>query len=208
LFTTVFHHYDVKHVGEIVVIKKVEAINKLLADQGAVVVQKKPELGNRPALYGYLPQAVFSAVNAVTSFDSTITFFEFIEKQAIAQAVVTINGVSHSQFGEAQIVISKKGNADKGSAIKGAVTDAIQKALALFGIGDQAYLGKLKDIFDGKVSQTEIDDDFETLKDAATKAAEIGLEKGRAWWRQNLAYIQVLTKEQREELVKILGAKK
>jgi hypothetical protein len=186
-------------------IKKVEAINKLLADQGAAVVQKKPGLGNRPALYGYLPQAVFSAVNIVTPFDSTITFFEFMEKQAIAQVVVTISGVSHSQFGEAQIVVSKAGNADKGSAAKGAVTDAIQKALALFGIGDQAYLGKLETVFNAKTSHLVLDGNFENLKKTAIDASNIGIEEGRAWWRQNLAHIQVLTKEQREELVKILA---
>jgi hypothetical protein len=186
-------------------IKKVEAINKLLADQGAAVVQKKPGLGNRPALYGYLPQAVFSAVNIVTPFDSTITFFEFMEKQAIAQVVVTISGVSHSQFGEAQIVVSKAGNADKGSAAKGAVTDAVQKALALFGIGDQAYLGKLETVFNAKTSHLVLDDNFENLKKTAIDASNIGIEEGRAWWRQNLAHIQVLTKEQREELVKILA---
>jgi hypothetical protein len=186
-------------------IKKVETINKILADQGAAVVQKKPGLGNRPALYGYLPQAVFSAVNTVISFDSTITFFEFMEKQAIVQVTVIIDGISHSQFGEAQIVVSKAGNADKGSAIKGAVTDAVQKALALFGIGDQAYLGKLETVFNAKTSHLVLDDNFENLKKTAIDASNIGIEEGRAWWRQNLAHIQVLTKEQREELVKILA---
>jgi hypothetical protein len=187
---------------------KVKAINKILADQGASAVQKKPGLGNRPALFGYLPQKVFSAVNAVVSFDSNVNYFEFIEKQAIAQVTVIIDETSHCQFGESQIVVTKSGFADKGSAIKGAVTDAIQKALALFGIGDQAYLGKLKDVFDGKVSQTETDDDFEALKADAFKASSIGIEEGRAWWRQHLNYIQALTKEQRGKLVEILGAKK
>lgn len=187
---------------------KVQEVNKILELQGAAVVQKKPGLGNRPALYGYLPQAVFSAVNAVISFDSTVTFFEFMEKQAIVQVVVTINGISHSQFGEAQIVVSKAGNADKGSAIKGAVTDAIQKALALFGIGDQAYLGKLKDIFDGKISKTKNDNNFEDLKVEATKTSSISIEEGRTWWRQNLVHIRVLSLDQRTELVEILGAKK
>lgn len=191
--------------------KKVQEINAILKAQGATVVQKKPGLGNRPALYGYLPQAVFSAVNAVISFSSTIEFFEFMEKQAIAQVVVTIDGESHSQFGEAQIVTSKAGNADRGSAIKGAVTDAMQKALALFGIGDQAYLGNLKAVFNTKTSHSVVDDEFELLKVQAMIAANVGIEEGRAWWRQNLSHVQTLSEEQRKELVEVLagpGAKK
>jgi hypothetical protein len=191
--------------------KKVQEINAILKAQGATVVQKKPGLGNRPALYGYLPQAVFSAVNAVISFSSTIEFFEFMEKQAIAQVVVTIDGESHSQFGEAQIVTSKAGNTDRGSAIKGAVTDAVQKALALFGIGDQAYLGNLKVVFNTKTSHSVVDDEFELLKAQATIAANVGIEEGRAWWRQNLSHVQTLSEEQRKELVEVLagpGAKK
>jgi hypothetical protein len=97
---------------------------------------------------------------------------------------------------------------DKGSACKSAVTDGIQKALSLFGVGAPAYRGELKVVFDNKVSETKPDDDYEALKDAATKASDKGLEEGRAWWRQNLVHIQVLTKEQRGELVGILGDKK
>lgn len=182
---------------------KIEAINKILEDQGAGVVQKKPGLGSMGALYGYLPQAVFEAVSSVVSFSNTVNWFEFTEKQAVAQVTVTINQVVHTQFGESKII---KG--DKGSAIKGAVTDAIQKALALYGIGSKAYRGELEDVFNKKTSHTVVDDNYEVLKDAAVKASSEGIEEGRAWWRQNLVHIQVLAKDQREELVEILGNKK
>jgi hypothetical protein len=184
-----------------VMYNKIQAVNKLLADQGAKVVQKKPALGNRGPLFGYIPQAVFSATASAVQFSNTVNWFEFTEKQALSQVTVVIGQDSHTQFGESQII---KG--DKGSAIKGAVTDAIQKALALFGIGAKAYLGELEVVFNRKVSHTVIDDNYEALKDAAEKTAD--KEMGRIWWRQNFVHIQVLTKEQREEIVKILGSKK
>lgn len=182
---------------------KVKAINRILEDQGARVVQEKPGLGNMSPLYGYLPQAVFDAVASVISFSNTVDHFEFTEKQAMALVTVVIDQITHTQFGESRIV---KG--DRGSAAKGAVTDAIQKALALFGIGSRAYRGELKDVFNKKVSHTVVDDNYEVLKTAASEASNIGIEEGRAWWRQHLNYIQALTKEQRAELVEILGAKK
>jgi hypothetical protein len=186
--------------------KKINEINKVLADHGARAVQKKPGLGNRPALYGYLPQVVFDAVNQVVgpeNWSSTVNEHFPNERQVVVLVTVKMFETERTQFGESSIV-----RGDEGSAHKGAVTDAIQKALALFGIGSAAYRGELKNIFDGKVSQVKIDDNFETLKADASKASSIGLEEGRAWWRQNLIHIQVLTKEQRGELVEILGAKK
>ena len=179
---------------------KVRAINKILEDQGAKVVQKKPGLGNMEPLYGYLPQAVFDAVASVVPFSNTVNHFEFTEKQVIVQVTVTIEQAVHTQFGESRII-----RGDGGSAAKGAVTDAIQKALALFGIGSRAYRGELEDVFNKKTSHTVIDDKYEILKEKAVEASNIGIEEGRAWWRQNLTYIQVLSKEQRKELVEILA---
>jgi hypothetical protein len=177
---------------------KVKAINKLLEEQGAVVVQKKPGLGNREALYGYIPQAVFDAVASVVSFSNKVNYFEFTEKQAIAQVTVMIEEVSHTQFGESQIV-----KADKGSAIKGAVTDATQKALALFGIGTKAYRGELGAIFNGKVSKTIVDDNYAPLKDKAGKLKD--RKTSLQWWQDNLDEIKKISQDNRDELVKMLG---
>ncbi|MCK4424981.1 hypothetical protein KAU93_04775 [Candidatus Bathyarchaeota archaeon] len=185
--------------------EKTKLINNLLSNQGAAVVQKKPGLGNRPALYGYLPQAVFSAVAEQTDFTNTVDHFEFTEKQAIALVTVTIGTISHSQFGESQIITSKSGFADRGSAMKGAVTDAIEKALALFGIGDLAYLGKLEAVYNKKISYTEPgEDDSDLLKDAKTVTDRAA---GVIWWKKNLSAIQQLSQEQRDKIVKILGGK-
>jgi len=188
--------------------KKIEAINKLLADQGAGVVQKKPGLGNRPALYGFLPQSVFDAVNKILGpegWSHTIDEYIVNEKQAIAKVTVLIEPISHSQFGESQVVISKSsGFGDVGSALKGAVTDAIQKALALWGVGSAAYRGQLKDVFDGKFSHTVVGEEdllLTTAKKITTK------EIGRTFWKNNLAEIQRLSPEARNELVKELENK-
>jgi hypothetical protein len=183
---------------------KVKAINKLLEEQGATVIQKKPGLGNRPALYGYIPQAVFDAVASVVNFSNKINHFEFTDKQAIAQVTVTIEEISHTQFGESQVVtIKSSGFSDVGSALKGAVTDATQKALALFGIGTKAYRGELKAVFDGKVSQTITRDIYALLKDEAEKLKS--REVGRKWWQNNLDKIKKISQEDRVELVDMLG---
>jgi hypothetical protein len=183
---------------------KVNEINKVLANQGARAIQKKPGLGNRPALYGYLPQIVFDAVNQVVGPEnwSSVVDEHFLNerRQAIVLVTVKMFKTERTQFGESGIV---KG--DEGSARKGAVTDAIQKALALFGVGSAAYRGELKVIFDSKVSAIETDDNFEALKADALEASNIGIEKGRTWWKQNLVHIQILTKEQRADLVEALA---
>lgn len=184
--------------------KKVQAINKLLEDQGAKVVQKKPGLGNRPALYGYIPQAVFDAVASTVEYTNKVDHFEYTEKQAIVQVTVTIEGLSHTQFGESQIVkVKSSGFSDIGSALKGAVTDATQKALALFGIGASAYRGELKTVFDGTVSRTVGGDDYGLLKSEAKKITtrKVSVE----WWKDNLVRIKKLQKVDRDELVAMLG---
>jgi hypothetical protein len=184
--------------GEEIMYKKIQAINQLLENQGAKIVQKKPGLGNREALYGYIPQAVFDAVAQIVEYTNRVNHFEYTDKQAIAQVTVTIGEISHTQFGEAQIV-----KWDIGSALKGAVTDAIQKCFALFGIGTLAYRGELKDVFNGKISQTVIGDNYPLLKEEALTLTDRKLSI--IWWKQNLTKILKFSKEDRDELVSILG---
>lgn len=187
--------------------KKVEKVNELLALQGALAVQKFAKLKSTGRdIYGYQPQKVFDSMNEVFGSDGwshTIIAMEYTDKQVIARISVTLGERTSEQFGEHRIM-----GTDRGSACKSAVTDGIQKALSLFGVGAKAYRGELKDVFDGRVSQTEIDGNYEALRDSAVKASDVGLEEGRAWWRQNLIHIQVLTTSQRKKLVEILGTKK
>ena len=184
-------------------LEKVKVINKLLADQGAIAIQKKPSIGSRPALYGYRPMCVFDAINEVLGplgWSHTIDNIEYSERQAIVRVSVSIEGRHSYQFGEAQVV---KG--DRGSAAKGAVTDALQKALSLFGIGAAAYRGELEAVYNVKQSHTVKTGESVPLFEAARKI--MSKEAGRIFWTENLKNINLLTKEERTELVKILEAK-
>ena len=181
-------------------LEKVKAINKLLADQGAIAVQKKPSIGSRPALYGYRPMCVFEAVNEVLGplgWNHTIDNLEYTERQAIVRVSVSIESRHSYQFGEAQIV---KG--DKGSAAKGAVTDALQKALSLFGIGAAAYRGELETVYNAKESDTVESDESGSLFEAARKI--LTKEAGRIFWKENIKTINKLSKDERTGLVRIL----
>jgi hypothetical protein len=186
---------------------KIGKVNSLLECQGAAAVQKFAKLRDTGRdIYGYQPQKVFDAMCEVFGpggWFHEIVSVEFTETQVIARIAVTLEDRTSEQFGEHRIM---KG--DRGSACKSAVTDGIQKALSLFGVGAKAYRGELGDVFNKKVSRTVVDDNYEALKTDALKASDIGLEEGRAWWRQNLIHIQILSKEQRTELVEILGNKK
>jgi len=185
---------------------KVQEVNRILADQGAAAVQKFAKLKSTGRdIYGYQPQKVFDAVNQVFGADGWThkiinTYKE--EKQIIAAIQVTLGKRTSEQYGEHKIMAG-----DIGSAYKSAVTDGIQKALSLFGIGAKAYRGELGAVFNSTVSETVLDENFEALREVAKVQAKIGIEEGRTWWRQNLAHIQALSKKQREELVEILGNK-
>ena len=186
--------------------KKVQAVNEILEKQGAAIVQKFAKLKSTGRdIYGYQPQAVFSAMCEVFGPDGwkhQIVDIQVTEKQVIARISATLGGRTSEQYGEHRIMAG-----DLGSAYKSAVTDGIQKALSLFGVGAKAYRGELETVFNGKISETVNSENFEVLRNAAMAQAKIGIEEGRTWWRQNLAHIQAFTGSQREELVKILGGK-
>jgi recombination DNA repair RAD52 pathway protein len=183
---------------------KVQKVNQLLTAQGAAAVQKFAKLKSTGRdIYGYQPQKVFDAVNQVFGADGWTHKIMNIykeEKQIIIAISVTLGKRTSEQFGEHRIM-----GGDIGSAYKSAVTDGIQKALSLFGIGAKAYRGELGAVFNNKVSETKTDIAFEDLKEAAKIQAAIDIEAGRAWWRQNLTHVNELSAEQRKELVKILA---
>lgn len=185
---------------------KIAQINVELQFVGAKAVQEKPSLGGRPCLYGFIPQYVFDATNQILGYDGwshTIDEHWSTEKQALVKVTVTIGETSHTQFGESMIV-----RGDLGSAMKGAVTDAIQKSLALFGVGSSAYRGELKAVYKKGVSDQgtkvgDLTDHFTSLhKTAQSLAGDI--EKGRDFWRQNSSKINACTDRERKELAEIL----
>ena len=192
--------------------EKISKINELLDSKGARAVQKKPGLGNRPELFGYIPQFVFDAVSEVLGADSwshTVDEHFHTDKQAVVRVTVTIGGASHTQFGESQII-----RGDTGSALKGAVTDAVQKCLALFGIGGKAYRGELKPVFQAGTSISLVDaespSEFSQLCREA-KALNKGsgkpdLEQGRVFWKKCMATgrLKGLSETEKTQLAKIL----
>ena len=192
--------------------EKISKINELLDSKGARAVQKKPGLGNRPELFGYIPQFVFDAVSEVLGADSwshTVDEHFHTDKQAVVRVTVTIGGASHTQFGESQII-----RGDTGSALKGAVTDAVQKCLALFGIGGKAYRGELKPVFQAGTSISLVDaespSEFSQLCREARAlnkgSGKPDLEQGRVFWKKCMATgrLKGLSETEKTQLAKIL----
>jgi len=192
--------------------EKISRINELLDSKGARAVQKKPGLGNRPELFGYIPQFVFDAVSEVLGADSwshTVDEHFYTEKQAVVRVTVTIGGASHTQFGESQII-----RGDTGSALKGAVTDAVQKCLALFGIGSKAYRGELKPVFQAGTSMSLVDAESPSEFDQLCREARAlnkgsgkpDLEQGRVFWKKCMATgrLKGLSETEKTQLAKIL----
>jgi len=137
--------------------EKIKKINNILREQGKAVIQEKKMMKNGKIIgkvqYGYKPQAVFDAVNAILGPENwtyEVHSNEILDGQAIACVEVFINTVNGwlskgRHWGQSNVV---KGNI--GDALKGAVTDGIQKSLSLWSIGADAYAGKLEKIWKGK----------------------------------------------------------
>ena len=184
----------------------VEVVNSILANQGASIVQKILMPGSR-ILYGYLPQAVFDAVNSVLKPEGwyyAVAEPTVYENEIVVKVIVKIGARECEHFGGMKII-----NGDHGSAYKGAVTDALQKALSMFGVGSKAYRGELKAVFEGG-GGAGVDDRSASSMPAIEKEIEklanrtVALE----WWKKNVDMIQALPKTDMEKIVRLLGEKK
>jgi hypothetical protein len=183
------------------------AINRILEGQGASIVQKILMPGNR-ILYGYLPQAVFDAVNDVLKPEGwhyTVADPVVFENEVVVKVVVRIGTKDCEHFGGMKII---KG--DHGSAYKGAVTDALQKALSMFEIGNKAYRGELKAVFEnngkGAVINNQNTVPFAVIEREIEKLTDRAA--GVEWWKGNASQINLLSKSDLEKVVKLLGEKK
>lgn len=139
-------------------LNKIKQINKILDDQGDSIIQKKT-VGNQTT-YGYKAQAVFDAVNEILGPENWM--FEVLDQSVVATPYTLKNGTEKvleqaiaevavyfrldsgwfckgPQIGQSQVV-----NGNVGDARKGAITDAIQKGMSLWGIGSKAYRGDLR----------------------------------------------------------------
>ena len=134
----------------------VDEINKTLRSYGKAAVQEVKMTKDGKVIgqirYGYRPQYVFDAVNAVLlpeNWRYEIISKEIFNQQAVIEVKLFIRIgddwlCKGSQMGQMQII---KDNV--GDAYKGAVTDAIQKCFSLLSIGTDAYRGLLESVYKG-----------------------------------------------------------
>ena len=142
----------------------VNEINTLLAAFGKEAIQQtKMEKDGRvigKIKYGFKPQYVFDAINEVIGPENwryEAQKFELFDQQSPQAVIETklfirIGGewlLKGSQFGQMQVV---KGNV--GDALKGAITDSIQKAFSLLSVGKDAYSGKLEKLWSHEFEKT------------------------------------------------------
>jgi len=127
----------------------VEKVNEELENKGVKAIQRIAGRGR--TLYGFTPQSVFDAMNKV--FGPQGWGYEILEysqhqiegKGMNAYGLVRVRVFLKTPEGEKIFRESFGGSRNDGigDALKGAVTDAVQKALAMFSVGRIAYEGEL-----------------------------------------------------------------
>ncbi len=133
----------------------VEKIDSLLEKEGALAVQEVPGRGR--TLFGYKPQFVIDALNQVVGanswgyevLDYSVEKVENRKGETRYLAYVKLR-LWVVERESAKEVFGGSENYTPGDALKGAVTDAIQKGLSLFSIGRKAYRGELKELLPAK----------------------------------------------------------
>lgn len=133
----------------------VDEINKILKDGEPGDIQEDRHRENKDdpkksfIVYGYYPYEVFRAVNQVAGPENLLTAVlseDHNEKVAWCTVRACIRAekewICREHAGGSPIV---KGNI--GDAKKGAITDATQKALSMFGVAYRAYRGLLKEVY-------------------------------------------------------------
>ncbi len=145
---------DEKRDKEITIAQQVEAINAQLRAFGREAVQEVKMMRDGQVIgqvrYGFKPQYVFDAVNNVLlpeNWRYEVVSKEIYDNQVVAEVKLFLRVGEEwfckgSQTGQMQII--KK---NVGDAMKGAITDALQKCLSLLSIGSDAYRGLLRDVY-------------------------------------------------------------
>jgi len=134
--------------------QQVEAINAQLRAFGREAVQEIKMMKDGQVIgqvrYGFKPQYVFDAVNNVLlpeNWRYEVVSKEIYDNQVVAEVKLFLRVGEEwfckgSQTGQMQII--KK---NVGDAMKGAITDALQKCLSLLSIGSDAYKGLLREVY-------------------------------------------------------------
>ncbi len=132
-------------------------INNTLRSYGKEAVQEIKMTSKEGNLigrirYGYKPQYVFDAVNAVLlpeNWKHQVLSKEIFNQQAVVEVILFVRidkewMCKGSHIGQMQIV-----KENVGDAYKGAITDAIQKCFSLLSIGTDSYRGLLEPVYKG-----------------------------------------------------------
>ena len=139
---------------KLTITEQVEAINAQLRAFGREAVQEIKMMRDGQVIgqvrYGYKPQYVFDAVNNVLlpeNWRYEVVSKEIYDNQVVAEVKLFLRVGEEwfckgSQTGQMQII--KK---NVGDAMKGAITDALQKCLSLLSIGSDAYKGLLRNVY-------------------------------------------------------------
>jgi len=139
---------------KLTITQQVEAINAQLRAFGREAVQEIKMMKDGQVIgqvrYGFKPQYVFDAVNNVLlpeNWRYEVVSKEIYDNQVVAEVKLFLRigeewFCKGSQTGQMQII--KK---NVGDAMKGAITDALQKCLSLLSIGSDAYKGLLRDVY-------------------------------------------------------------
>jgi len=135
----------------------VSEINNTLRSYGKEAVQEIKMTNKEGNLigrirYGYKPQYVFDAVNAVLlpeNWKHQVLSKEIFNQQAVVEVILFVSIDNEwmckgSHIGQMQII---KDNV--GDAYKGAITDALQKCFSLLSIGTDSYRGLLEPVYKG-----------------------------------------------------------
>ncbi len=142
---------------KLTITQQVEAINAQLRAFGREAVQEIKMMKDGQVIgqvrYGYKPQYVFDAVNNVLlpeNWRYEVVSKEIYDNQVVAEVKLFLRAEDEwfckgSQTGQMQII---KNNV--GDAMKGAITDALQKCFSLLSIGSDAYKGLLKEVYFSK----------------------------------------------------------
>ncbi|GAB6075373.1 Rad52/Rad22 family DNA repair protein [Desulfurobacterium crinifex] len=130
----------------------IKAVDEILDSYGEKAIQEVPSRGR--VLHGYVPQFVFDALNEVigagnwgyeilnSNYAKEVRERKNGKKEDVYVAVVHVR-VWMMDKGNCKEAFGGSENYTAADALKGATTDAVQKALAMFSIGHKAYRGEL-----------------------------------------------------------------
>ena len=130
----------------------IKAVDEILDSYGEKAIQDVPSRGR--VLHGYVPQFVFDALNEVigagnwgyeilnSNYAKEVRERKNGKKEDVYVAVVHVR-VWMMDKGNCKEAFGGSENYTAADALKGAVTDGVQKALSMFSIGHKAYRGEL-----------------------------------------------------------------